>query len=96
MGEEKIEGCSHDCGSCGESCGERQSTKADFLVPMNAYSNVKNVIGVVSGKGGVGKSFVTSAVAAEMARRGYRTAILDADVTGPSIPRCSGLLEALS
>lgn len=93
MGEEKIEGCSHDCGSCGESCGERQSTKADFLVPMNAYSNVKNVIGVVSGKGGVGKSFVTSAVAAEMARRGYRTAILDADVTGPSIPRCFGLKE---
>lgn len=58
---------------------------------MNKYSNIKKVIGVVSGKGGVGKSLVTSLLAVEMARKGYKTAILDADITGPSIPRAFGI-----
>ncbi len=93
MSEEYNENCSHDCSSCGESCSERAGAPQDFLAPMNAYSNVKNVIAVVSGKGGVGKSFVTCALAAAMSRRGYRTAVLDADMTGPSVPRCFGLRD---
>lgn len=96
MSEEAIENCSHNCNSCGESCAARQMTKADFLVPMNAHSNVKHVIAVMSGKGGVGKSFVTSALAAEMSRRGCKTAILDADATGPSIPKSFGLHEQVT
>ena len=60
---------------------------------MNAYSNVKHVIGIVSGKGGVGKSLVTSLMAVEMQRRGHAAAILDADITGPSIPRAFGVLD---
>ena len=91
MSENKSEACNHDCAGCSASCSDRKPTKQDFVAPMNAYSHVKNVIGVVSGKGGVGKSFVTSALAAAMNRKGYRTAVLDADVTGPSIPRCFGL-----
>ncbi|MDE7300318.1 MAG: P-loop NTPase [Lachnospiraceae bacterium] len=94
MSEEYKEDCSHDCSSCGESCSSRTSSAPqDFLAPMNAHSNVKNVIAVVSGKGGVGKSFVTCALAAAMSRRGYRTAVLDADMTGPSVPRCFGLRD---
>lgn len=91
MSDEMNESCSHDCSSCGESCSDRKPSKEDFLAPMNAYSNVKRVIGVVSGKGGVGKSFVTSALTALMQRKGYKTAVLDADVTGPSIPKSFGL-----
>lgn len=91
MSDAVNEGCSHDCSSCGESCSERKPSKEEFLAPMNAESNVKRVIGVVSGKGGVGKSFVTSALAALMNQKGYKTAILDADVTGPSIPKSFGL-----
>lgn len=91
MSDEMNTGCSHDCSSCGESCAERQPSREDFLAPMNAHSNVKRVIGVVSGKGGVGKSFVTSALAVLLNKKGYRTAILDADATGPSIPKSFGL-----
>lgn len=94
MSEEVKEGCTHNCSSCGESCSSRKMTKNDFLVPMNAHSKVKYVIGVVSGKGGVGKSFVTSAMATIMRRKGYNTAILDADVTGPSIPRSFGIHDS--
>ena len=83
----------HDCGSCTASCSSRTESKESFLVPQNELSNVKNVIGVVSGKGGVGKSLVTSLLAAAMQRRGYKTAILDADVTGPSIPKTFGITE---
>ncbi len=75
------ENCTHDCSSCGQSCSER-----DLRAPMNPLSNVKKVIAVVSGKGGVGKSTVTSCLAAAMARRGKKVGVLDADVTGPSIP----------
>ena len=79
-------GCSHDCSNCSEKC-----SKESLLAPQNKASNVKHVIGVVSGKGGVGKSLVTSMLAVTMQRRGYQTAILDADITGPSIPKAFGL-----
>ena len=78
--------CSHDCSTCSQKC-----SKESLLAPMNKASRVKHVIGVVSGKGGVGKSLVTSMLAVTMQRRGYQTAILDADITGPSIPKAFGL-----
>ena len=78
--------CTHDCSSCSAKCSERS-----LIEPQNKASNVKKVIGVVSGKGGVGKSLVTSMMAVTMQRRGYKSAILDADITGPSIPRAFGL-----
>ncbi len=81
-----MSGCSHDCSNCSEKC-----SKESLLAPQNQASNVKRVIGVVSGKGGVGKSLVTSMLAVTMNRRGYKTAILDADITGPSIPKSFGL-----
>ena len=83
--------CSHDCSSCSSNCSSRKPDKSQFAEPMNQYSNVKKVIGVVSGKGGVGKSFVTSYLAVMMQRMGYKTAVLDADVTGPSIPMAFGV-----
>lgn len=86
------EACSGSCSSCGESgCSERKMEKQDFLEPMNRHSNIKKVIGVVSGKGGVGKSFVTSYLSVCLRRLGYNTAILDADITGPSIPKAFGV-----
>ena len=81
--------CNHDCSSCSANCSER--TAESFRKPLNPYSSVKKVIGVVSGKGGVGKSLVTSLMAAEMQRRGHRCAVLDADITGPSIPKSFGI-----
>ena len=78
--------CSHDCSTCKEKC-----SKESLLEPQNQASRVKRVIGIVSGKGGVGKSLVTSMLAVTMQRRGYKTAILDADITGPSIPKAFGL-----
>ena len=97
-------GCSpENCSSCGEggcegcasagSCGGGQMQPEDFLKPANQFSNIKKVIGVVSGKGGVGKSMVTSLLAVMMQRRGYKVAVLDADITGPSIPKAFGLKE---
>jgi len=83
--------CTHDCDSCGENCPSRQSKPEDFREPLGEHSSVKKVIGVVSGKGGVGKSLVTSLMAVLMNRRGFHTAVLDADVTGPSIPKIFGL-----
>ena len=82
--------CNHDCEHCGHKCSSAQ-TPESFLVDQNEFSNVKHVIGVVSGKGGVGKSLVTSLLAANMQNKGYRTAVLDADVTGPSIPKAFGI-----
>ena len=84
--------CSHDCSSCSQNCGERTEPQS-FLKELNPYSSVKKVIAVVSGKGGVGKSLVTSLLASEMQRRGYRCAVLDADITGPSIPKSFGIHE---
>ena len=75
-----------------ESCeGCPSKEKPDFHVDLNQYSNVKHVIGVVSGKGGVGKSFVTASLANQMARMGYKVGILDGDITGPSIPKMYGI-----
>lgn len=84
--------CTHDCKTCGQSCGERQEPQSLVEKP-HPMSRVKRVIGVVSGKGGVGKSFVTALLAAEMVRRGHTAGILDADITGPSIPKMFGLKE---
>ena len=83
--------CSHDCSSCKSDCSSRKQTRADFLKPMNKYSNIKKVIGVVSGKGGVGKSFVSCMLAEKCARAGLKVGILDADVTGPSVPKSFGI-----
>ncbi len=83
------ENCTHDCGSCTSDCNERK--EESFIVPLHAKSKVKKVIGVVSGKGGVGKSLVTSMLAVLSEQAGYKTAILDADITGPSIPKAFGI-----
>ena len=80
-------GCSKE--SC-EGCASNPNNKQSMQEAMNAYSDIKHVIGVVSGKGGVGKSFVTSSLAVQMAKAGYKVGILDADITGPSIPKMFG------
>lgn len=82
--------CNSNCSSCGKDCASR---KQDFTEKLNQFSSVKKVIGIVSGKGGVGKSLVTSLLAVTMNRLGYRTAVLDADITGPSIPKAFGIKE---
>ncbi len=82
------ENCTHDCSSCGENCADRDPKS--FLEPQNALSDIKKVYAVVSGKGGVGKSLVTALLASDMKRRGFKTAIMDADITGPSIPKIFG------
>lgn len=84
--------CTHDCSTCSQSCGDRTQPQS-FLEKPHELSNIKKVIGVVSGKGGVGKSMVTSLLAVTMQRRGFKTAVLDADITGPSIPKAFGLHE---
>lgn len=83
--------CTHDCENCTANCNDREKTS--MLGPMNAYSNIRKVIAVISGKGGVGKSLVTGLMAVLSQRRGFKTAILDADITGPSIPSMFGLKE---
>lgn len=87
------ENCNNECGACGESCAERKEEQIDFSAKLHEMSSIKKVIGIVSGKGGVGKSLVTSMLAVTMKRRGYNTAILDADITGPSIPKAFGISE---
>ncbi len=82
--------CSHDCSSCSsKDCSERK----DFKEKQNELSNVKKVIGIVSGKGGVGKSLVTSLLSVMANRKGFKTAVLDADITGPSIPKMFGITD---
>ncbi|MDO4291362.1 MAG: P-loop NTPase [Eggerthellaceae bacterium] len=89
MAEEE---CTHECSSCGVAgCGDRTADAGPSTLETNKRSNIKHVIGVVSGKGGVGKSLVTSLLASELAKRGNKVAILDADVTGPSIPKSFGI-----
>lgn len=83
--------CNHDCGSCSANCDSRKTDKSEFLEALNPASSVKKVIGIVSGKGGVGKSLVTSMLAVSMNRKGKKAAILDADITGPSIPKAFGI-----
>ena len=83
--------CTHDCSSCSANCGER---KEESLVKQpNAKSEIGKVYAIVSGKGGVGKSMVTSQLAVAMRRAGYRVGVLDADITGPSIPKAFGVTE---
>lgn len=79
--------CTHDCSTCGENCAERE----DLTAPLNPGSHIKHVVAVMSGKGGVGKSLVTSALASAAAKAGKKVGILDADITGPSIPKAFGL-----
>jgi len=88
--------CNQSCSSCSENCAERKEKKNDFTVKPHEMSSIKKVIGIVSGKGGVGKSLVTSMLAVTMNRMGYHTAILDADVTGPSIPKAFGIREKVT
>ena len=83
--------CTHDCSTCGEACASRE--QESFKKPLREGASVKKVIAVVSGKGGVGKSLVTSLLASEMQRRGHNCAVLDADITGPSIPKSFGVTE---
>jgi len=85
------ETCSQNCASCAETCAERKEAKSDFSEKPHELSRIKKVIGVVSGKGGVGKSLVSSLLAVTMNRKGYHCAVLDADVTGPSIPKAFGI-----
>lgn len=86
------ENCSHDCSSCSANCSSRKPGEMPKDKP-HLLSRIKHVIGVVSGKGGVGKSFVTGLLASEMTRRGFSCGILDADITGPSIPKMFGIHE---
>lgn len=81
--------CTHDCSNCSENCSEKKS----FIEKPHEKSKIKKVIGVVSGKGGVGKSLVTGLLAVQTARKGFKTAILDADITGPSIPKMFGITD---
>ena len=91
------EECSHECSSCGVSgCGDRTAEAGPSTLAPNNRTNVKHVIGVVSGKGGVGKSLVTSLLASEMNKRGHKVSILDADITGPSIPKSFGVDSRLT
>lgn len=86
------EECTHNCDTCSANCGEKADPKS-FLEKPNENSHIKKVIGVVSGKGGVGKSLITSLLAVSMQRKGMKAAILDADITGPSIPKAFGIKE---
>ncbi len=83
--------CTHNCSTCSQNCGERKAES--LLEAPNKLSNIKKVIGIVSGKGGVGKSLVTGLMAVLSQRAGYKTAIMDADITGPSIPKMFGIKE---
>lgn len=86
------ENCNHNCSDCSLSCNER-TTPQSLQVRPHEMSHIKKVIGIVSGKGGVGKSLVTSLLATSMQKKGFKTAILDADITGPSIPKLFGIQE---
>lgn len=83
--------CTHDCSNCSQSCDQRE--QQSLVKPLHQGARVGKVIGVVSGKGGVGKSLVTSLLAVAMQKKGYRCAVLDADITGPSIPQAFGIHE---
>ena len=86
------EECTHNCETCSANCSSKQDPQS-FIEKLNAMSKIGKVIGVVSGKGGVGKSLVTSLLSVNMKRKDYKTAILDADITGPSIPKAFGLTQ---
>lgn len=92
--ENNQDNCTHDCSSCAANCSSRQQEES-LLAAANKGSRVKNVVAVMSGKGGVGKSMVASTLAVLMQRRGYKVGILDADITGPSIPKAFGMHSQL-
>ncbi len=107
MSEKEKNGCTGDCSSCSEdcssscsgdcsSCSSSCSSAKDMILPMNEKSNIKKIIGIVSGKGGVGKSLVSSLLACALAKNGSNVGILDADITGPSIPHAFGIKEKAS
>ena len=83
------EACTHDCSTCGSSCSHVE--EKDLIAPLNTHSSIKHVYAIMSGKGGVGKSSVTSNLAVAMAKKGYKVGIMDADITGPSIPKAFGV-----
>ena len=83
------EACTHDCSTCGSSCSHVE--EKDLIAPLNKHSSITHVYAIMSGKGGVGKSSVTSNLAVAMAKKGYKVGIMDADITGPSIPKAFGL-----
>ncbi len=87
------ENCTHNCETCGQNCSSRTAARTDFHEPPHELSRIKKIIGVVSGKGGVGKSMTSAMLAVLLNRRGYKTAVLDADITGPSIPKLFGIHE---
>lgn len=87
-----MSGCNQDCSSCAQKCSDAQEQQS-FLKPMNKYSNIKKVVGVVSGKGGVGKSLVSCLLAARCAKAGLKVGVLDADITGPSVPKSFGITD---
>ena len=89
MSENLHQGCNGDCGSCGKSCSGHEPQS--LIEPTGEYNNIKKVIGIVSGKGGVGKSMVSSMLSILMRRKGYNVGLLDADITGPSIPKTFGI-----
>ena len=84
------ENCSGNCASCSSNCASKK--KESFIEPTGEFNNIKHVVAVVSGKGGVGKSMVTSLLATLMSQKGYKVGILDADITGPSIPKSFGVM----
>ena len=90
--DETPEGCTHDCSTCGADCSSREGGEIE-KAKLNEHSNIRKVIGIVSGKGGVGKSMVTALSALAATRNGYKTGIMDADITGPSIPKMFGIHE---
>lgn len=95
-GTAKMSECTHNCSTCSSGCGSSEFHRDESLMEkLMPGASVKKVIAVVSGKGGVGKSMVTSLLAAETQRRGFRTAILDADLTGPSVPKAFGVSERM-
>ena len=94
MSEQNPETCSHNCEGCSSNCAEREKPES-FRIEPNAKSKIRRIIGVVSGKGGVGKSFVTSILASEMQRRGHHAAVMDADITGPSMGKVFGITEKM-
>ena len=87
------EKCDQNCSACSKECSDRKEKQTDFSVKLNAKSSVRKVIGIISGKGGVGKSLVASMLAVLMNRRGHSTAFLDAYITGPSIPKDFGIRD---
>ena len=94
MSDQNPETCSHNCEGCSSNCAEREKPES-FRIEPNAKSKIRRIIGVVSGKGGVGKSFVTSILASEMQRRGHHAAVMDADITGPSMGKVFGITEKM-